>query len=296
MKWTDQLLNGTIVLNQKAAALTGKQVGITVHYWGAQAGHLNNKPHKHSFFEVCYILDGSGSYLENENEYALKRGVLFMSRPHVMHQIRSDRGLDIIFVGFELNGQTSDEASRNLFNALSETETFYVPEAQDLPIVRLWTSLLLTANEYQPLFADSIESLCTSVITGLERVFNDQSRSVRENPKVSIAAMLVYQAKLYIRDNLSQPLKLDDVAGHLLISGRHLSRVFLSELGQSFSSYVRKERIRKAGILLTNTDLSIKEISEQTGFDTVHYFTSVFAKEMGMPPARFKKKFKQLHS
>lgn len=296
MNWSNQLLNGTIVLNQKAVALSGKQIGITVHYWGGQASHLSNKPHQHSFFEVCYILDGKGSYHENETAYPLEQGTLFLSRPYTTHQIVSENGLDIIFVGFELNMNESDEESQGLFANLAKTETIHISNAGELPVVRLWTSLLLMANDYQPLFDDSIPGLCSAVIIGFERLFSDRAQLEREQHESSIAASLVYQAKLFIHDNLQQSLKLDDVAYHLHISGRHLSRVFLSELGQSFSSYVRKERIRKAGILLSKTDLSIKEISEETGFDNVHYFTSVFSKEMGMPPAMFRKEFWQHHS
>jgi len=72
-----------------------------------------------------------------------------------------------------------------------------------------------------------------------------------------------------------------------------LSRLFTVELGQSFSAYVRKERIRHAVSLLTTTDWSIKQIALDCGFDTVHYFTTVFKAEMGEPPGKFIRKLKE---
>ena len=67
--------------------------------------------------------------------------------------------------------------------------------------------------------------------------------------------------------------------------------MFNQELGQSLTTFIRKERIRKAGLLLSESDLPIKEIAEQTGFSSVHYFTNVFSAEMDMPPGRFREKF-----
>jgi YesN/AraC family two-component response regulator len=63
-------------------------------------------------------------------------------------------------------------------------------------------------------------------------------------------------------------------------------------LGQSFTNYVRKERIRHAVKLFSTTEWSIKQIAEETGFDNVHYFTTIFKTEMGEPPGQFIKKLK----
>jgi len=295
VQWTNLFHFGTNLLNQNAIHVKGKDCSFLVHYWGSQSGHLSNKPHQHSFFEVCYVLNGEGTYVDSGETFSLSSHTLFLSKPNRIHQIISDLGLDILFIGFELKKEESDSKSQLLFSNLQNTRRTLISRAEQLPIVNVWTALLMLVNEPQPLFDDSILPLCSAVFNGIERVFNDDLEEQHGKQKNGIASAIVYQAKLFIRDNLFQPLKLDDVADHLHISGRHLSRLFVSELGQSFSSYVRKEKVRAAGNLLTSTDLPIKEISEQTGFDTVHYFTNVFSAEMGMPPARFRKKFNQLH-
>ncbi|RIX59666.1 AraC family transcriptional regulator [Paenibacillus nanensis] len=295
MKWNDHMLDGSILLNQKASYLKGNGIAATVYYWGAQSGFVGNKPHKHSFFEICYVLKGTGSYWEQEEHYPLEDGSLFLSRPGHVHHIVTDHGMDLLFMAFDIDAEGCSDECKALFAKLRRARSVFIPNAQELPVIRLWTTLLLMANEMQPLFHDGISGLGLSLITSVERTFADKEPSAAVVSRSSQAASLVYQAKLFIRDNLSQPLRLNDVAEHLHISSRHLSRLFLAELGQSCSVYIRKERIRKAGILLTETDLSIKDISRQTGFDTVHYFTSVFSAEMGMPPAKFKHKFQQLH-
>lgn len=295
MKWTDTFIDGSIYLNQKANQLETTDFSLTVHYWGALSGHKSNKPHQHSFFEICYIVDGKGYYLENKKRHALQPGSLFLSRPYHKHQILSDTGFNIIFIGFEINKIKTSKKINNFFTSLENSKNFLLHDAENTSFVKLWTTLLTIATASNPLVDNSLAGLCISTFGTLLKEFDIDQKNGGKSKKYSVSSTLVYKAKLYINDNLSEPLRLNDVAEFLHISGRHLSRVFQSELGESFSSYVRKEKIRKAGILLSDTDLTIKEISEKTGFDTVHYFSSVFLTEMGMPPGKFKQKFKQYH-
>lgn len=296
LEWNDSLVDGAIFLNQKASQLDGTDVSIIVHYWGALSRHKKNKPHQHSFFEICYIVSGEGYYFENNQKHLLTRGSLFLSRPYIKHQIQSQAGLDILFIGFEINKGKTSKKIQHLFSSLENTDTYFLNQAENTSTVKLWTTLLMMANESNPLLDESLTGICSSIFGCLLKQFDINDTSNEKAKKHRVSSTLVYKAKLYIHDNLSEPLRLNDVAEFLHISGRHLSRIFQAELGQSFSSYVRKEKIRKAGILLSDTDLSIKEVSDKTGFDTVHYFSSVFLAEMGMPPGKFKQKFKQQHT
>ncbi|GIN59773.1 putative HTH-type transcriptional regulator YfiF [Lederbergia ruris] len=293
MEWTDSFKEGAILLNQRNVSINGSNASILVHYWDAWPKHYNNKPHQHSFFELCYIVDGKGHYIDNNQIYSLEQGVIFLSRPYTQHQILSENGLKIIFVGFELNKRKSKKEIIDLFSDLEGTKSFIIKNAVETPIVKLWTSLLVMASGSYPSLNDSFQGICSSFFSSILGHFIDHQTNYKKEKKYSPYSALVYQAKLYINDNLSQPLKLNDVADYLHISGRHLSRIFQEELGQSFSIYVKRERVRKAGILLSDTTLPIKEISETTGFNTIHYFTSVFSTEMGMSPGKFRTKFQQ---
>jgi len=97
------------------------------------------------------------------------------------------------------------------------------------------------------------------------------------------------RAKLYIEDNLSSPLRIEQVSQELGISSRHLSRLFHTQLGQTFVHYVQEQRVQKAKDWLLNSDIAIKDIAERTGFESVHYFTRVFTRKLGVAPAKFRK-------
>ena len=58
----------------------------------------------------------------------------------------------------------------------------------------------------------------------------------------------------------------------------------------SVSRYVRRERVLQARRLLLYTELSVKEIAAELGYDDSAYFTRLFTKETGVPPSVYRKK------
>lgn len=294
MDFTQQELdNCNAVLNDYAVHVNGAELSFYVHYWGGETRLLTNHVHKHSFFEICYVTDGEGFYEEGGERWPLGKGTLFMSRPHIKHQIISENGLYIVFVAFEVIPSDSSEEGVKRYLGLEKSRTFLIGQAELLPSVLIWNALLKQIPATRRFFDDSVLSLACALMASFESAFADQREPARALPAHPSSSTLVHRAKLYIRDNLSQELKLSSVADYLHVSPRHLSRLFGEELGQSYSSYVRKERIRHAVSLLTTTDWSIKRIAEETGFDTVHYFTTVFKSEMGEPPGQFLKRLKE---
>ncbi|MFC4599899.1 helix-turn-helix domain-containing protein [Cohnella hongkongensis] len=294
MEFTQQELNHfNAVLNDCAVNLSGSELSFYVHYWGGERKLYTNHVHKHSFFEICYVIDGQGTYEEGSHRLPIEPGTLFMSRPHFKHQIISDDGLYILFVAFELLPSESSREGLRRFRNLEKSRTFCIRNAEQCPAVLIWLALLRQVSSSMHFLEEGILGLARGLMTSFESAFSDQRSSARPAPVPSSTSTLVHRAKLYIRDNLAQELKLSTVADYLHVSSRHLSRLFGEELGQSFSAYVRKERIRQAVSLLTTTDWSIKRIAEETGFETVHYFTTVFKAEMGEPPGQFLRKLKE---
>lgn len=56
----------------------------------------------------------------------------------------------------------------------------------------------------------------------------------------------------------------------------------------NFIEYLTKVRINEAKKLLSTTDLSIKEVSSQVGYQDSSYFGRVFKNVEGVPPSKFK--------
>ena len=97
-----------------------------------------------------------------------------------------------------------------------------------------------------------------------------------------------------ISDNLSNP-DLDQV---LLCREMGLSRASLfnkmkSITGAGAKEYITRIRIEKAKSLMENTEMSIAEIADKTGFASQSYFSTAFKTSTGLTPSQYKQQNKK---
>ncbi len=92
--------------------------------------------------------------------------------------------------------------------------------------------------------------------------------------------------KPYLRANF----KLVDAAEVLHLNRSYLSRVFNDGMGGTFSQVVSHYRVRRARQLLTEDhSLPIEEVAYACGFSSIATFYTVFQKQVGMTPAKYRK-------
>ncbi|TVY07992.1 AraC family transcriptional regulator [Paenibacillus cremeus] len=278
------------LLNQVAIDLSGDTASFLVHYWGVVPKHYDNHVHRHSFFEVCYVMHGEGNYSDHDCIYPLSTGTMFISRPGIWHQIRSDTGLALFFVAFEVIESKSSLTIINQFNELAENMHVVIPDAQSSPSVQIFNAILGLVKSGAPANEDMYRHLCHSLLKSFLYLFKSQSVTTGDlTIQDTSGSRLMHRAKLYIDDNLSSSLHLKHIAQYLNISERHLSRLFLQHLGQSFIHYLQEKRVQKSVEMLMSSEMAVKEIAKIAGFESVHYFTRVFTNKIGVSPAKFRK-------
>lgn len=99
----------------------------------------------------------------------------------------------------------------------------------------------------------------------------------------------IMEVMYYIEQNYSDDIRLKDAALASGFSEGHLSRLFSSQVGVSFSEYLINVRIRHVKELLLNTDMSVSEIAFHTGFSNADYLSARFRRHEGMTPSAFRK-------
>ncbi|WP_424767083.1 response regulator transcription factor [Paenibacillus sp. sgz302251] len=118
-------------------------------------------------------------------------------------------------------------------------------------------------------------------------IYAEAKASVNKETKLS---PFVRRTKEIIEGRfVDQALSLEGVASELKVSTVYLSRLFKQEVGASFVSILTQTRIKQAIRLLHETDLTINEIAEKTGYESQHYFSTSFKKIVGLPPNQYRK-------
>lgn len=104
------------------------------------------------------------------------------------------------------------------------------------------------------------------------------------------APAYIEKAKQYIRNHISKPISIQDIADSLEISKEHLMRQFHKYTGCTISEYVNRERIHAAQNMLTFSDYTIEQISNYLQYSSQSYFGRIFKEIVGCTPREFRKK------
>lgn len=111
------------------------------------------------------------------------------------------------------------------------------------------------------------------------------------HPKYYLYKRIV-QAKLFIDNNFSENIDLDNIADEAAFSKFHFIRIFKIVYGKTPHQYLMGVRIENAKLLLQK-DLSIMEVCFNIGFDSVTTFTGLFRRYTNLSPAAWQHQFKK---
>lgn len=98
----------------------------------------------------------------------------------------------------------------------------------------------------------------------------------------------VVKAKLFIDNNYSHNLDLDNISDQAYISKYHFIRLFKSVYGRTPKNYLIKVRMNKAKTLLANGN-SVLEVSMRVGFESPTSFAGAFKKNTGLTPSEYRR-------
>ena len=104
---------------------------------------------------------------------------------------------------------------------------------------------------------------------------------------------LTKKAVKYIRKNYDKDISLCQVAEYIGGNSTYLSRVFKEDCEIGFAEYLNQIRVGQAKCLIQQTDIRLKDIVKQVGFNNYTYFFKVFKNIEGITPVEYKEKCKK---
>ena len=146
-----------------------------------------------------------------------------------------------------------------------------------------------------------IEALRGEASNYIEKPFDvDKARAIiecvlakncgEEEVSLTDAKGKVESVKNFLRRNCLKKVRLQDAAGAVFISPKHLSRIFKTHAGVGFNQFYLNCKIEKAKEILLGSSYTVDHISEKLGYETTQSFIRQFKKMTGTTPSGFRVK------
>ncbi len=102
----------------------------------------------------------------------------------------------------------------------------------------------------------------------------------------------IVEAICFIREHACSDLRVEDVAAHVALSYTTLKRRFQRVLSRSVHDEITRVRMERVCELLTETEMTLAQIAQVTGFRHQEYLGVVFKSQTGTTPRRFREENK----
>ncbi len=114
--------------------------------------------------------------------------------------------------------------------------------------------------------------------------FKYQQKNFLLNYNKSTADIYLEAAANYIELNIQNPVTVYELTRFLGISQPYLFKIFKKRYAISPKQYILNQKIERAKILLTETNLSVKNIANSIGFEDALSFSKAFKQKTGLSP------------
>ena len=154
-----------------------------------------------------------------------------------------------------------------------------------------------------PVLDEEIVHIIREAVKNVPSAFNSQSTRivlllgdehkklwniVKETLKARISP-IVKNCCDYIGVHINEKLSIGDLAERAGYSEYYFSRKFKQEMGCTITEYIMREKIERAKVLLSTTNMSILDISIELSFNSRSYFSDSFQKIAGIAPGEYRK-------
>ncbi|KFF04786.1 AraC family transcriptional regulator [Flavobacterium reichenbachii] len=253
---------------------------------------------KNNFFELIYVVDGTGIQVINDNKFQYQKGNLFLITPQDVHSFEITTPTKFFFLRFNeyyiktnsQNGQSETILRMEyILQNASHRPGCILKNKIDKPLISLLIESIIQELDNQQIYHQKIiEQIVNTIITIVAR---NIALKLPKNIKESTGEM-VLEILHYIQENIYNPkqLKSNAISEHFNISLHYLGKYFKKQTGETLQEYIANYKLRLIEARLLNSDMRINEIADELNFSDESHLNKVFRKHKGMNPSEFRKK------
>ncbi len=250
--------------------------GISVQYSKKRIGTTMTSLHCHDHYEIYFQLEGTRTYFIDNNRYPVNAGDVILISKNMLHKtVSCDAGAYSRIVVY-FTDQSIPDCLQDVVTKLFSYPTLSLNNAEE--IKKRFFDLFETEKSDEPYKTEWMKCRLFELLLSL----------TKSEQKNGVADDFISATTAFLKEHLSEPLLLPDVAAHFSFSPSHFSRKFKKEAGVGYQEYLIGLRTQLAKELLEESDMNITEIAGQCGFEDSNYFSSVFRRVYKMSPRSYR--------
>lgn len=234
-------------------------------------------------WEIIYMIRGCAYLYEGDRQLTANAGDVVFFRPGAEHGGFSESEETVSF--FWIHGKAVSVDA----NAALDRLPLHAVGLQHTQIPLLCKQLLNVSST--PQYPDSVHNALLGILL-TEYAIHTQPRTEQE----SAEDRLVNDISEYIRINAMHTLHTSDIAVHFGYNEDYLTRLFRRMHGVGLKGYIDRMRMGYIRTLLVSTDLPLKSIAAQSGFDDYKAFLKYFSYHEDMTPTELRRRFYRMHT
>lgn len=249
--------------------------------------------HKNTFFEMVFVLEGSGVQIINDHRMPYTLDKLFLIFPQDTAGFEVHSTTQFFFIRFNhsyLKMQSKEWIQRleYIFHNHNHLPGCILKTVTDKPLVRAMVqALILEMKQQFPQQQEVIKQIVNTVITIAARNIASVTPFVSTTANESDAADLLN----YIHQNIYRPeeLKTGKIAEYFHVSSTYISEYFKAKTGQNIQKYIIHYKLKLIETRLRYTNMQLNEIVYEFGFTDASHFNRIFKKYKGINPSEFRR-------
>ena len=247
------------------------------------------------YYEVGYIISGSRKIITPTRTYEASAGMVGITHPYIYHKSVAIADEEYEYVLIRFTPSYVEPLLQTVGNAfvekMNDQTIFRFNKEAEKKILNMFLDMVEEYEKEIPHREFILQGLLFRLLfTIYEERLLESGIIVNENTLTPP----IMQALAYIETNFKSNPTLEDAAKKVGFSTAYFSRLFSRQLGMSYTEYLDKIKIKHVQILLTQTNKTIMEIAEETGYCHGNYLNTQFKKHFGMTPGQYRKKNKEL--
>jgi len=265
-----------------------------MRYAGLQPSVISTTPTYLSYdYRIFYIIEGSAAFVCNEKRFPISAGTLLYFRPETPYYF--DGKVKVIVLNFDMTRENSDKKtplppskSIETFDKALVVENDPPEELKDAVILEKAFEVEEKLQEcllnygYPSPYSDAFTSaILKDILCYIAKRAHSESGEASET---------VQKILFYIGQNYDREISNTEISNELGYHPFYLNRLFKKTTGITIHQAVITEKMKVAKRLLRETEISVKEVAEESGFSDRSRFCTAFKKHTGYTPLEYRQR------